>query len=796
METTTQPQGATIDDKVVHTLEFDKVIAMLSERTSFSAGREAALALRPSTLLAEANQRQAETEEAIRLLELKPSTTLGGARDIRPSVSRARRGGVLEPSDLLEIGSTLASARGLRGLLVKLVGQFPLLADIGARLQPSEQLEREIGRCINDRGEVTDDASPTLRRIRIDIRIAYDRLMDRLQDFMASHRTVVQEPIITSRDGRYVIPIRADSRGQVRGIIHDQSASGATVFMEPLATLDLNNRLRELQLDEQREVQRILAELSSRVGALAEPLTATVEALAELDLVLARAHLAAEQRAIRPQLVAGRSPDEATNLKAARHPLLRGHVVPIDVRLGPEFRILVITGPNTGGKTVALKTVGLLTLMAQAGLHIPAAEGSTVRVFHQVFADIGDEQSIEQSLSTFSSHMTHIVAILERVDADSLVLLDELGAGTDPTEGSALARAILLYLLKRGVTTLATTHYSEIKAFAHLTPGVQNANVEFDVETLAPTYRLRIGLPGRSNALAIATRLGLPAEIIEAARGMINPGEQQVEELLAQIQSERESAERARERACRDAREAEEVRRRLASELRRLEAERERILEETRAEAQRQLADVYEEIRRAAAYVRTEQASREALTHTARSLEAARQKLRERARPRSEAQPEGGEAPAALGVGGRVLVNSLGQQGQITALFPERGEAEVQLGGFKLRARLDDLAPLGTPTEERPRYEQSLPTLTRTPSIELDLRGNRAEEAIQTLDEYLDDAVLGGLRTVRVIHGKGTGALRQAIRAELARHALVTSYRSGEAEEGGDGVTIVTLAGD
>jgi len=454
--------------------------------------------------------------------------------------------------------------------------------------------------------------------------------------------------------------------------------------------------------------------------------------------------------------------------------------------------------------------VGLLTLMAQAGLQIPADEGSTVRVYRQVCADIGDEQSIEQSLSTFSSHMTHIIAILRDVDADSLVLLDELGAGTDPTEGSALARAILLHLLERGVTSLATTHYSEIKAFAHLTPGVQNANVEFDVETLAPTYRLTIGLPGRSNALAIATRLGLDPALVEAARSLIDPGEQQVEELLAQIQQEREAAQAARERAEAAQRQAESVRRRLATELRRLEDEREHLREQARAEAQRELDAVYEEIRRAAALARgavgahsSAPPHHEAVAHAAHALEAARTQLRERPRPQlarstvpAGAGPVGATPP--LQVGGLALVRTLGQTGEVTQLWSDRGEAEVQVGTFKMRVKLDDLEPLGRPAEsERSAAPLQASRLSR-PSVglELDLRGNRAEEAIETLDEYLDDAVLSGLQTVRVIHGKGTGALRQALRGELARHALVKSYRTGNPDEGGDGVTIVTLAAE
>ncbi|MEJ2559790.1 MAG: endonuclease MutS2, partial [Anaerolineae bacterium] len=504
--------------KHLNTLEFPKILERLARHADFSASKELALALMPAFYLSEVQERQAETREARRLLSVKPDISIGGARDVSPLLQRASRSAALLPAELLDIRQTLAAARDLKRAISRLGDQFPLLEDIAGRIQECPGLLNEITRCISDRGEVLDSASPELARIRRELEVTHQRLLERLNRIVQSPQNsqYLQESFVTQRQGRYVIPLRTEFKGRIQGIVHDQSASGATLFIEPLATVELNNRWRQLQLDEEEEVRRVLLGLTDLVAQEAKPIGWSVQAVAELDLAFAKAKYADEVRAIEPDFVGFPSPPiQGTyglvlHLLSARHPLLDPEtVIPIDVVLPPETFILVITGPNTGGKTVTLKTVALLAAMAQAGLQIPAAEGSTLPIFKSIYADIGDEQSIEQSLSTFSSHLTNIVSILAECDAESLVVLDELGAGTDPVEGSALARAILEHLRDRGVTTFVATHYSELKAYAHNTPGVTNACVEFDAETLAPTYRLTIGLPGRSNAFAIARRLGL-----------------------------------------------------------------------------------------------------------------------------------------------------------------------------------------------------------------------------------------------------------------------------------------------
>jgi len=559
-----------MESKYLETLEYPKVLERLARHTSFSAGRALALALEPAVEAAEVRERQQETSEARRLQDVKPDVSLGGARDVRPLVQRAYMGAMLLPADLLEVRETLIVGRSLKRTLGRLGASFPRLAGRAQWIEECSDLVNEIGRCINDRAEVVDAASPALTRIRAELAGARDRLMERLQRLLGSELApYLQEALITQRGGRYVIPIRAEAKGRVQGIVHDQSASGATLFVEPLATVELNNRWRELELEEQHEVERILSALTGQLAECGGLVERTVQVLAELDLAFAKGRYSYELRAVEPRLwEAGKplgepEPKGPLTLLKARHPLLPAEtVVPIDVWLGGDFDVLVVTGPNTGGKTVALKTVGLLSLMHQAGLHLPVDDGSTLPVFSGVYADIGDEQSIEQSLSTFSSHMRTIIDILRQAGAGSLVLLDELGAGTDPVEGSALARAIIRRLLERKLLAVATTHYSELKLFAYATPGVSNASVEFDVETLSPTYVLTIGLPGRSNALSIAKRLGLPQEVVDEARALVAPEALEADALLAEIKAAREAAQQALARAREN--EAEAERQRLA----------------------------------------------------------------------------------------------------------------------------------------------------------------------------------------------------------------------------------------
>ena len=801
-----------MNEKTLNLLEYPKILQRLSSRVSFAPTKELVAELRPATDAAEVKRRLAITSEARRLLEIKSSFSLGGARDIRGAVRRAELGGTLETDELVDVQTTLASVRGIRNVLTKLADQLPLLSAIAVRLRDCPRLEAEIGRCIGPRGEVVDEASDTLRRVRAAARLAHERLLNKLNEMVASptYRQALQEPLVTQREGRYVLPVKADFRGQVKGVVHDQSASGATLYVEPLATVELNNRWRELLLEEEREVKRILRALSTDVAANAPELREDVAALAELDLALAKALYAGDVRAVEPALVdaatfaaereAG-SDEPFLRLMAARHPLLTGEVVPIDVWLGPDFSILVITGPNTGGKTVALKTVGLLTLMAQAGLHIPAAEGSRVRVFGGVYADIGDEQSIEQSLSTFSSHMTNIVDILSRADGDSLVLLDELGAGTDPAEGSALARAILSHLLEKRATVIATTHYSELKAFAHLTPGLQNASVEFDVNTLSPTYKLSIGLPGRSNALAVATRLGLSREIVRTAKGLMDPRKVEVEALLGRIREERQAAIAARQSAEAAAEDARKLQARLSEAWRQIEAERRRVLAAAREQAESELESVRRRLAHALALAQAGALAREQLQQAARETQEAQRELDALPRvvePVVQAPQAADEEPEGIAAGRSVWIDSLQQHGEILSPPDARGEVEVQLGALKTRVRVSDVRPARRGERvvlSRPAAPQPALQITRdAPPMEVDLRGMRAEEALEVLDKYVHDAYLGGLPFVRVIHGKGTGVLRQVVREHLGRHALVRSLQSAEAREGGEGATVAKLA--
>lgn len=816
-----------IPESSLHTLEFDAIRDRLAHYTAFSASRELALSLTPATDLAEVRRRQALTAEARLLLEEWPELSIGGARDVRRAVQHAARGGILDGATLREIAATLQSAALLRQRLSRLDARFPHLIDLGNTLPALPQVVEAIERAIGDDGQVLDSASPTLARLRHEVRVAFNRLHERLQSMIHSSTlaNALQEPIVTVRNGRYVIPVKASHRREVRGLVHDQSGSGATLYIEPMAVVELNNRWRELQSAEAEEVQRILSALSEQVGAAASAIISAVNTLAALDLAFALARYAIATRSIAPEMVEWRPDDPPPaeppfRLTRARHPLLpAATVVPIDLWLGGEFSILLITGPNTGGKTVALKTAGLLALMAQAGMQIPADQPSRLPVFQHIFADIGDEQSIEQSLSTFSSHMANIIRVLQTIDAAqqappapdeqglfdhrrpaALVLFDELGAGTDPVEGAALARAIIGRLLELGVLAIATTHYAELKAFAYTTPGVQNASVEFDVETLAPTYRLSIGIPGRSNALAIAARLGLDPALIEQARSFIDRKEAQVEDLLAGIQRERDAAAAALQRAEELRADAEKYRDRLAAEQQAFAAEREAALAAARQEIEAELREARQQLRRLREEFRSVNISRQWLEEAEKRLAAAAEqsqqaaeKLRQKHTP-AVAPPPPAERP--LQVGDTVHVASIGLNGEIVAIDEEDGTATVQVGGFRMTVKLGELKRTKAQANDERRYtppERSV-NLPSAPDVSMtfDMRGWRAAEVSDRLDRYLNDAYLAGLHQVRLIHGKGTGALRQVVRDVLATHPLVASFSSG-GRDGGEGVTIATL---
>ena len=814
-----------MDAKTLHTLEYPKVLERLAGYCAFAASIEKAHKLQPTTNLDEAQRRLAETSEAAHMLVTRPDLTIGGARDVRQPVDLAARGGVLAPTDLLDIKSTLVAARTLVRTFERLAEQYPTLFEIASRIPAPMGLVDGITRAISERGEVLDSASPALSTIRRDLRIAHDRLMTKLQRMVADPHTspFLQEALITQRDGRYVLPLRAEFKGRIKSVVHDQSASGATLFVEPLSVVEHNNAFRELQLAERDEERRILTELSQQVGAQAINILHTVELVADLDLCFAKAKysdsLAASEPVLHPiSKPGGRHPGTMIRLYQARHPLLDpAFVVAIDVELDAQTYAMVVTGPNTGGKTVTLKTIGLLALMAQSGLHIPAQSGSEISLFHNIYADIGDEQSIEQSLSTFSGHITNIIRILERADNRSLVILDELGAGTDPQEGAALARALLTHLLERGITTLVTTHHPELKAFAHATPGVVNASVEFDLETLRPTFHLTIGLPGRSNALAIAQRLGMPDEIITSARSELSPTDLKAEDLLDEIHRQRDLSRKARAATENARHEVEVLRADLAKRLEKIEAERRQVLENARQQAEEQLAELQDELRDARRQLARTRQPLEVVEEVEEKVEELQDEIAIPVEPRL---PQVGEAPLrrSIRLGDRVRMHSLNTQGVVTALNED--EAEVSVGVLRIRARLAELQLLGEETapaagskplptarelmaasHPSPSNESAGGSLRSTtagiyaesPGMELDLRGHHADEALDALDRYLDSAYLAGLPWVRIIHGKGTGKLRLAVREALSHHTHVKSFESGGDQEGGDGVTVAKL---
>jgi DNA mismatch repair protein MutS2 len=800
-----------MDAKSLETLEFPKIRTRLAGLAVFAVGRELAEALQPEAQPLVVAAAQAETAEALALLWREGGVPWGGIHDLRPALRRATIGAPLEIEELLAVADTLRGAARLRRFLEERADRFPRQAGLAASLPALPELLAELNRCLTDHAEVADHASPVLTKVRSRGRTLQNRLRERLDSLVTSPEVVryLQEPLVTLRNDRYVIPVRREYKSMVPGVVHDQSASGATLFVEPLAVVELNNQLRQVTAAEQEEVRRILAELTERVAAAAPDLGAAMEALGRLDFLLAKGKLAREMDATAPRL----NRDGRLHLRQARHPLLAGAVVPIDVTLGEDFATLVITGPNTGGKTVTLKTIGLLTLMAQAGLHVPAAEGSELGVFSDVFADIGDEQSIEQNLSTFSAHLTNLVRLLALLSEDCLVVLDELGAGTDPAEGAALAMALLDHLHRRGARTVATTHYPELKGFAYTRPGVENASVEFDVETLRPTYHLTVGIPGRSNAFEIAARLGLPEEIIAEARRLTKREAARMEDVLRAVEENRRRAEEHRQRAEEEQRRLVDLQREYEERMRRVAEQRERVAVESRREAEKLLKTAREEVDRLLAEVRrrtTEAAgSEEAVRETRRKLaeqeEQLRRHLGDGVAPggAEEPPPPVPREPGALQPGARVRIARFGQEGVVLAPPNVAGEVVVQAGSLRMTLRPAEVVALPAPAPgcktglaARPASDgarELARSKAETVRSELDLRGLTVEEAWELVAKYLDDAALAGLAQVRLIHGKGTGALRQGLRERLAGYRGVTEYRYAAPAEGGDGVTVVKL---
>ncbi len=794
------------------TLEYPEILKRLARYTDFSGGAELALALLPTSDHREARERLALTREARLLLDARSDFALGGVHDIRPLAERAQHGVTLQPGDFLQARDTLVGAARVRRILTQLETQFPGLADIAWRIHPLANLVEAIGRVLDDRGEVRDNASPELARIRRDLRVAQDRIQERLRRLIASADVApyLQETLVTRREGRFVIPVRSDFRGQVQGIVHDRSSSGATLFVEPAQVVELNNTLRELSLAEEEEVYRLLRALSEQVAQNSDEIKATVDALAEIDLTFAKARYAAETQAVEPELLPiadlppapqgdNAHPGTVVYLPGARHPLLDPEiVVPVNVELDDETHVLIITGPNTGGKTVSLKTVGLLTLMAQAGMHLPVDAGARLSCFEMIVADIGDEQSIEQSLSTFSSHLTNIISFLEQVDHRALVLLDELGAGTDPAEGSALARSLLDTFRKRRCTAFVATHYPELKLYAHGTPGVRNASMEFNVETLAPTYRLIIGLPGRSNAFAIARRLGLPEDIVRDARKMVSGEELRADDMLEDLHNLRIQTAQARDQARAARLESETLARDLRKRLLGIEDERREILNQAERDAHEEVEALRAEIR----------ALRQRLLSTpwheappvVEEVTAALDDLEitlPKVQPLVEdvlVMPDVAVPSGPLREGDTVQLMALGVQGTVLAV--EETEVVVQAGPLRTRVGVEEVELLH---RAQPAATASVSARVKTPArgpspgIQIDLRGLTVEEAIDRLDRYLDDATMAALPYVRIIHGKGTGKLRQEMRSYMANHPLVVSYESAAEKEGGDGATVAHL---
>ena len=791
-----------MNPKALKTLEYNKIIDRLTEFAGSALAKEMCRDLQPSTDLYEIQALQKETSDALSRIYQKGAVSFRGVRDIRGSIKRLEIGAIIGINELLSICSLLEVCSKVKAYSRN--DHDPDFEDsleaMFQALQPLTPVSSEIRRCIASEEELNDDASPALFKIRRSMRQINDKVHAQLQTMVnGSARTYLQDAVVTMRNGRYCIPVKAEHRGQVPGMIHDQSSTGSTLFVEPMAVIKLNNDLRELELKEEKEIEMILATLSARCGEETEALRDDLDLMTKLDFIFARAQLSRSMNGIQPDFnVEGR-----ILIKKGRHPLLdKKKVVPIDIQLGKDFELLIITGPNTGGKTVSLKTVGLFTLMGQAGLHIPAFDHSELSVFHEVFADIGDEQSIEQSLSTFSAHMTNTVSILQEADDRSLVLFDELGAGTDPTEGAALAIAILSNLHRRGSRVMATTHYSELKVFALSTPGVENGCCEFDVETLRPTYRLLIGVPGKSNAFAISQKLGLSQDIIEEAKTHLTQQDEDFEDLLADLEQKRVTIEQERDQINSYKEEIRELKQRLESKQEKLDLSRDKILREANEQARNILQEAKDY---ADTTIRNFQKYGKAAGVSAKDMEKERGKLREKMSKVDKNLSAKNAAPKKsqkqltakdLHIGDSIKVLSLNLKGTVSTLPDAKGNLFVQMGILRSQVNIRDLEKLDDTVLTGGNFSKTGSgkikiSKSTSVSTEINLLGKTVDEAIMELDKYLDDAYIAHLPSVRIVHGKGTGALRKGVHNYLRRQKHVKSYRLGEFGEGDAGVTIV-----
>lgn len=791
-----------MNPKALKTLEYNKIIDKLTEFAGSALAKEMCRNLQPSTDLYEIQALQKETSDALSRIYQKGAVSFRGVRDIRGSIKRLEIGAIIGINELLSICSLLEVCSKVKAYSRN--DRDPDFEDsleaMFQALQPLTPVSSEIRRCIASEEELNDDASPALFKIRRSMRQINDKVHAQLQTMVnGSARTYLQDAVVTMRNGRYCIPVKAEHRGQIPGMIHDQSSTGSTLFVEPMAVIKLNNDLRELELKEEKEIEMILATLSARCGEETEALRDDLDLLTKLDFIFARAQLSRSMNGTQPNF----NEEGRILIKKGRHPLLdKKKVVPIDIQLGKDFELLIITGPNTGGKTVSLKTVGLFTLMGQAGLHIPAFDHSELSVFHEVFADIGDEQSIEQSLSTFSAHMTNTVSILKEADDRSLVLFDELGAGTDPTEGAALAIAILSNLHRRGSRVMATTHYSELKVFALSTPGVENGCCEFDVETLRPTYRLLIGVPGKSNAFAISQKLGLSQDIIEEAKTHLTKQDEDFEDLLADLEQKRVTIEQERDQINSYKEEIRELKQRLESKQEKLDLSRDKILREANEQARNILQEAKDY---ADTTIRNFQKYGKAAGVSAKDMEKERGKLREKMSTVDKKLSAKNAAPKKshkqltakdLHIGDSIKVLSLNLKGTVSTLPDAKGNLFVQMGILRSQVNIRDLEKLDDTVITGGNFSKTgsgkiKMSKSASVSTEINLLGKTVDEAIMELDKYLDDAYIAHLPSVRIVHGKGTGALRKGVHNYLKRQKHVASFRLGEFGEGDAGVTIV-----
>lgn len=779
-----------MNQRVLHVLEFDKIIDQLVDQAETSIGKERASDIQPETSLEKVVRLQDETDEAAQVLRLNKAIPFGGIRDIRDSLKRSQIGGMLSATECLDVANTIYGGRQVKRFLQSLEDDLPILKGMVEDIFPLKEVEQEIRRCIDENGEILDHASAKLRSIRSQIRSLETRVREKLDSYTRTHSKMLSETVVTIRNDRYVLPVKQEYRAQIGGIVHDQSSSGQTLFIEPRAVVEWNNNLQQAFLHERQEMERILRELSARIGDVADTLSNNIDILAEIDFISARAKLARLMKASKPKV----NDQGIISMKQARHPLIPyDEVVANDIEIGKDYIAIVITGPNTGGKTVTLKMVGLCTLMAQSGLQVPALDGCELAVFQELFADIGDEQSIEQNLSTFSSHMKNIVSIMEKVDENSLVLFDELGSGTDPSEGAALAMAILDEVISRRARVIATTHYPELKAYGYNRDNVVNASVEFDVDSLKPTYRLLIGVPGRSNAFEISERLGLNPAIIQRAKSLIGIDSKNVENMIAALEKSQIAAEKNYEEAYETLLESEKLRDELEREWRNFQHKKRELYEKAEEKAEQAIQKAREEAESIVAEIRKMKTAVAFKEHE--WIEA--KKMLEEAQPQlvdgtisKETENEAGSG--SLSPGDEIKLLSVNQEGVVLEKLSDH-EYMIQVGMMKMKAKREDLQLIGKGRQELEKTVTTVRGAKQHVKTELDLRGERYEDALHRLEQYIDDALLSGYSKVTIIHGKGTGALRSGVQEFAKNHPAVSSFRYGKGNEGGSGVTILEL---